>query len=179
MAVAIPELDLETPEILRKRWVPWVCQFPAVMSVILLTSAHHYAIVSGQNAVQTAQIATLKSHTHGCLIKLLQDVPKDARLSDILIGCVAKLASYEASFGRDLAAFTTHMNFLDTLVKKRGGLSNLGLGGLLERMILWIDINSAFQLGTEVRFWAPLPLAGHTSPLWMLANPKGFLGYEA
>ena len=36
------------------------------------------------------------------------------------------------------------------MLKMRGGLSTLGLDGLLERMVVWIDLNAAHLTGTEV-----------------------------
>lgn len=36
------------------------------------------------------------------------------------------------------------------MLKMRGGLSTLGLNGLLERMLVWIDLNAAHLTGMEV-----------------------------
>lgn len=36
------------------------------------------------------------------------------------------------------------------MLKLRGGLSTLGLNGLLERMLVWIDLNAAHLTGTKV-----------------------------
>lgn len=62
--------------------------------------------------------------------------------SDQLIAAVAKMAQYEALFG-DKAIFNTHMTGLLRMVSLRGGLPALGLDGLLERMLLWIDVNAS------------------------------------
>lgn len=77
------------------------------------------------------------------------------------------MAAYEAVFG-DSEVFAAHMKGLQMMLKLRGGLSNLGLNGLLERMLVWIDLNAAHLTGmevalgndafpTEVQFAAPDP----------------------
>ena len=40
-----------------------------------------------------------------------------------------------------------HMEGLKQMVNQRGGLSNLGFDGLLERIILWNDANCAALVG--------------------------------
>lgn len=71
--------------------------------------------------------------------------------SDQLIAAVAKMASYEALFG-DRQIFNTHMTGLLRMVSLRGGLPALGLGGLLERILLWIDSNAAHITGSHIYF---------------------------
>lgn len=66
--------------------------------------------------------------------------------SDALIAGVAKLAAYEAMYG-SATAFASHMRGLRHLVSLRGGLSCLGVEGLLARMIIWIDRNGTFVVG--------------------------------
>lgn len=79
----------------------------------------------------------------------------------------AKIAAYEAIFGSN-EVFAAHMKGLRMMLKLRGGLANLGLNGLLERMLVWIDLNAAHLTGmtvalgdetlpTQVRFAAPDP----------------------
>ena len=66
-----------------------------------------------------------------------------------MIGAVAKMAAYEAIFG-DSEVFTAHMRGLQMMLKLRGGLCTLGLNGLLERMLIWIDLNAAHLTGIAV-----------------------------
>ena len=93
--------------------------------------------------------------------------------SDAVIGAVAKMASYEAMFGLP-ELYHTHMRGLQNMIKMRGGLGTLGLDGLLQRMVLWIDINSAFLLNSPAYFRPTVPLAGHVA--LQQPNPSGFLG---
>jgi hypothetical protein len=96
--------------------------------------------------------------------------------SDQLIAAVANVASYEALFGehRD---FHLHINGLRQMVALRGGLQALGLDGLLARILLWIDANSAHIVGSRIVFDRatfpsnfqhptpdPLRFAGRSSP---------------
>jgi len=74
-----------------------------------------------------------------------------ASLSDELIGSVLNVAAYEALFG-DRDAYATHMSGLQKIVQIRGGLGTLGLNGLLQRMILWIDSNASYVTGFNVFF---------------------------
>lgn len=91
----------------------------------------------------------------------------DRAITDAMIGAVAKIAAYEALFGTS-ATFAAHMRGLRMMLKLRGGLSTLGLNGLLERMLVWIDLNAAHLTGmsvtlgdkalpTQVHFAAPDP----------------------
>ena len=66
-------------------------------------------------------------------------------LSDEVVGAVAKLASFEAMHG-DEPTYHAHMRGLRRMVELRGGIDALGLGGLLRRIIVWIDLNSSFLL---------------------------------
>ena len=75
----------------------------------------------------------------------------DGVLSDALIGAVAKMASYEASFG-DLDNYTVHMRALSKIVSLRGGLESLGLDGLLRQIVVWVDWKGASLYGSMLYF---------------------------
>lgn len=92
-------------------------------------------------------------------------------LSDQLIGAVAKMASYEAMFGTQ-ETYEIHMAGVKRMVNLRGGVRSLGLGGLLGRMVLWIDRNASFLHGCPLYFPEDFgPGLTITSP-----NPGHFLG---
>ena len=68
-----------------------------------------------------------------------------------------KMAAYEAIFG-EADAYKAHMAGLQRMIVLRGGLPALGVNGLLERMILWIDCNASQLLGCDWTFdkrWFP------------------------
>ena len=77
------------------------------------------------------------------------------------------MASYEAMFG-DQNAYEMHMQGLKKMVQMRGGLEALGLEGMLARICVWIDRNSAFLQKTEVHF--------EDVPEQVAVNMSGFLG---
>jgi hypothetical protein len=135
----------------------------ATFQVIILLAASHFASLQhsyghGPNLLQ------LKSRAISLVGKaLVSDGP-----SDQLIGAVAKMASYEAMFG-DQATYETHMAGLLKMIEMRGGLSALGLSGMLARICVWIDRNSAMLHNTPVYFTS-VP-----EELSVQVNPSGFL----
>ena len=174
MAVAIPELDAGIPFLLQKRWFPLVMTSPATMYVTLLTAASHYCALN--SLLQTPHIQSiLLDLKQACLESINREMrahPASTSMPDTVVGAVAKMASYEAMFGTG-ASYHTHMRGLTSIITQRGGLGSLGLGGLLMRMVLWIDINSAFILGGKTYFETTAPLAGHVG--FMQPNPMNFL----
>ncbi|PMD35010.1 hypothetical protein L207DRAFT_497022 [Hyaloscypha variabilis F] len=147
MATHLPVLDEpEKPGLLRTRWFPMVMTEAATFYVIMLLAASHLALVRNSEGdgptilrMKSKAIASVRS-------ALIEDGP-----SDQLIGAVVKMASYEAMFGEQ-ESFQLHMAGLLKMVEMRGGLSSLGLNGMLAKMCVWIDRNSAALLDTAVHF---------------------------
>ncbi|KAK4579905.1 hypothetical protein LTR86_000106 [Recurvomyces mirabilis] len=164
--IAVEIADLDGPNekgLIRKNWFPTMMQEAAPMYAVLLMSASHYAIVNPRGAA-LIDLLHLKARTLAEINKTLADPKKG--ISDAMLAAVVKVAAYEAIFG-DSASFTAHMKGLKMMLKMRGGYSTLGLNGLIERMILWIDLNAAHITGlerhldgafeTKVTFAAPDP----------------------
>lgn len=139
MAVDIPELDENNRGSLRSSWFPLVLTERSIfLAIILLASSHQSSV---NRALNTTNLLRLKQQTLEAINEALQ---RDQSLtSDALIGSVAKMAAYEAMYG-DVDTYLAHMSGLKRMVELRGGLAQLGLSGLLRRMIIWIDINSSF-----------------------------------
>ena len=140
MAVDIPELDQPGNKgLLRTRWFPLVLSDLSCFRAILLLSASNAA--SCHRAPTGCELLQMKSEA----IKSINDAFSDdeKRVSDAVIGAVAKMASFEAISG-SLESYQIHMDGLYRMVMLRGGLDALGLDGLLRRIIIWIDLNSAF-----------------------------------
>ena len=72
-------------------------------------------------------------------------------INDELIGAVVNLAAFEAFFG-DRDAYATHMAGLQKIIQLRGGLETLGLDGLLQRILLWVDANASQVTGLNLFF---------------------------
>lgn len=136
----------------------------ATMYAVLLMAASHYCIVNPTKAALIDLLA-LKARALTEINAALAS-PERA-ITDSMIGAVMKIAAYEAVFG-DSTVFAAHMKGLQMMLKLRGGLSTLGLNGLLERMVVWIDLNAAHLTGmptvlggqdypTAVHFAAPDP----------------------
>ncbi|MCJ1322626.1 hypothetical protein MMC15_007975 [Xylographa vitiligo] len=71
--------------------------------------------------------------------------------SDATIAAVACLASGENSFGTPESA-NVHMSGLEEMIKLRGGLQNLGMQGLLNKLIIWADQCNAAITSSGLRF---------------------------
>lgn len=164
MAIDMPELDEpDAPGLLRTRWFPMVLTEAATFQVIVLLAASHFASLHPLQA-DGSQLLQLKSKAISLVGASLASIGP----SDQMIAAVAKMASYEAIFG-DLRAFQAHMAGLLKMVEIRGGLSSLGLNGMLARMCVWIDRNSAFVQNISCHF-TDLP-----DELSVEINPSGFL----
>ncbi|KAE9365745.1 hypothetical protein N431DRAFT_418546 [Stipitochalara longipes BDJ] len=149
MATHLPVLDEpEKPGLLRTRWFPMVMTEAATFQVIMLLAASHLALVQNSKG-DGPTILQMKSKAIASVRRALAaDGP-----SDQLIGAVVKMASYEAMFGEQ-ESFQLHMAGLLKMVEMRGGLSSLGLNGMLAKMCVWIDRNSAALHDTAVHFTA-------------------------
>jgi hypothetical protein len=164
MAIDMPELDEpDKPGLLRTRWFPMVLTEAATFQVIILLAASHLALLhnskdNGPNLLQ------LKSKA----ISLTRNALAVDGPSDQLIGAVVKMASYEAMFG-DQNSYGMHMTGLMKMIDMRGGLPSLGLNGMLARICVWIDRNSAMLHDTPVHFIS-VPEGLSTE-----VNPSGFL----
>lgn len=149
MAVDIPDLDgPDAKGLLRSRFFPFVLTDAAPLHAVMLMAASHYSHVRGPRS-HTIDLLQLR----GMAIREINGALEDPQraTSDQLIAAVAKMASYEALFG-DRQIFNTHMTGLLRMVSLRGGLPALGLGGLLERILLWIDSNAAYITGSHIYF---------------------------
>ncbi|KAJ9293875.1 transcriptional regulator family: Fungal Specific TF [Paecilomyces variotii] len=170
MAVDIPELDQPgNAGLLRTRWFPLVMTEPAPFLVILLIAASNYASLYGGCDMKT-DLLQLRCEAIRTINEALRE-PERA-LTDAVIGAVAKMASYEAMFG-SLDTYNTHMMGLVQMVDLRGGLASLGLDGLLRRICIWIDRNSAFLNGAPLYFPNDTFVLGEPLPG---PNPGHFLG---
>ncbi|KAJ5483536.1 hypothetical protein N7530_002782 [Penicillium desertorum] len=162
----IPELDQPgTPGLLRTSWFPLVMTEPALFSVIILLAASHYASLQSNPSGMKMDLLSLRCEAILSINRCLED-QQPGTVNDALIGAIAKMASYEAMFG-SLENYSIHMQGLARVIGLRGGLTTLGLNGLLYRMVIWIDRNSAFLHGSAMTFVDELP----PDP-----NPGQFLG---
>ncbi|KAF4547740.1 Hypothetical protein D9617_36g062780 [Elsinoe fawcettii] len=149
LATENPDLDgTQGRGLLRQVWFPFVLTDAALLHAVLLLAATHCTSVNGPDA-HNIDIITLRGMALRGINDNLQNPGKS--LSDELIGAVLSMATYEAIFG-DSETYATHMTGLQKMVTLRGGLHNLGLEGLLERMLLWVDANASYMTGYEVFF---------------------------
>ena len=149
MAVDIPELDQPGNKgLLRTKWFPLVISDIAAFQTVLLLSASNSASV---NHMPDAGCELLQMKLEAITSINNAFSNQEKRFSDAVIGAVAKMASFEAMHG-NVDSYRVHMQGLYQMVMTRGGLDALGLGGLLRRIILWIDLNSSFLLNAPRYF---------------------------
>lgn len=114
------------------------------MTEQLLAAASHYA-VGGSSSLHHADLLHLKSRALTAINTELSG--SHGVVSDAVICAVVKMAAYEAMFG-DAAVYVTHMQGLSQMIKTRGGLAELGFGGSLEQLVVWVDVNASQITGS-------------------------------
>ncbi|RFU72810.1 hypothetical protein TARUN_9445 [Trichoderma arundinaceum] len=172
MAVDIPELDEPGNKgLLRSRWFRLATTEISTFQVVLLLSAGNYITVKGGIAAEQGfNMDQLKMDAISSIKVAMSN--QAIASSDSIIGAVAKMASFEAMHG-DEESFRMHMNCVKKLVEMRGGLQKLGLGGLLRRMLIWIDLNGGFLLNSP-RYWPGQTFAGNEEEI-VEPNPERFI----
>lgn len=171
MAVAIPELDQPGNScLLRTRWFPLVMTEPSLFLVIMLIAASHYASVQLNTTELKLNLLSMRGEAVQAINQSL--AKQHGTINDALVGAIAKMASYEAMFG-NVDTYGVHMQGLYQIVNLRGGLDGLGLGGLLRRIVVWIDRNGAFLNGSMLYFPGATFVDGQPLPD---PNPGNFLG---
>jgi len=166
MTIDIAGVDpSESNQILRSQYIPFVLANPAPLHAILLMAASHYSRLYGSRS-HAINLLQLRGLAIGEINNALADQHRCT--SDHVIAAVAQMAAYEALFG-DRSICNTHMQGVTRMVSLRGGLPALGLDGLLERILLWIDANvshlSRSRLYFDQRAFPPsAPNVTHPAP---------------
>lgn len=83
--------------------------------------------------------------------------------NDATIGAVFCMSLLESMYG-DAQSYSVHMKGLQRMIQMRGGLTRLGVDGLLERMIVWLDFNHAKVHKTTLFFGESMDVSTRTSP---------------
>ncbi|CEL03543.1 hypothetical protein ASPCAL04697 [Aspergillus calidoustus] len=176
MAVDIPELDQPGNRgLLRTSWFPLVMSERALFLVIILLAASNYASVQSQPLDMKLDLLALRCEAVQAVNEALEvqfQQHQPSCISDALVGAIAKMASYEAMYG-DVGNYAVHMRGLERVIELRGGLLELGLSGLLRRIVIWIDRNGAFLNGSALHFPGETFAPGQPLPG---PNPGHFLG---
>ncbi|KAL1297377.1 hypothetical protein AAFC00_004917 [Neodothiora populina] len=142
--------DAATLDLLRTRWMPFIMTDAALLHATLLVAASLYES-RPNHRTHTIDLLQLKGMTIRAINDSLEDPIKSG--SDQLIAAILAMVHFEAFWGEDQAeAYKFHMLGLVHLVRIRGGLAQLGLDGLLTRIILSVDYHAARKNGSEPFF---------------------------
>ena len=82
---------------------------------------------------------------------------------DQTIAAVFCMSILESVYG-DTSSYNIHMSGLEKMVRMRGGVESLGLGGLLARMVVWLDFNHSKLHGTPLHFGKSAEVGSRPSP---------------
>lgn len=134
----------EATNLLWSRFFPLVLTDLASFHALTLVAISHYSNAQGSKT-HVIDLAQIRGLAIDGIISALQNSRR--AISDQVIIAVAKMALYEAISGNH-DIFKTHMKGLAQMVDLRGGLSSLGLEGLLRRILLWVDSNAARLTGS-------------------------------
>ncbi|KAK4504676.1 hypothetical protein PRZ48_002637 [Zasmidium cellare] len=136
----------------------------ALRAVVLFGSAHHTHLCNA--SYESLNFLQLK----GMTLRSINAAVQEGVTSDAIITAVFNLATTEAMFGSP-EVFHLHMMGLLGLVRARGGLDMLGIGGLVERCLIWIDSHGSHMNGMKPHFSSKdysnskiRTSAGHPSP---------------
>ena len=172
MAVDIPELDGPNASgLLRTSWFPLALSQPPCFFVVILLAACNLASVGGATGFAPLLLNLKAQALRSLSVSLLtyEKLGLGEQATDGVIGAIAKMASFEAMHG-EVATYHLHMRALCRIIEDHGGLDKLGLCGLLGRIVLWIDVNSAFLLKTDRYFPRECVMATYQEP-----NPQAFI----
>ncbi|USW57573.1 Putative fungal transcription factor [Septoria linicola] len=158
MAVDLPGTDATTRQAIRTHFMGLVLTDPATLHALMLLASAHYAKLRGEGSHNIDMLQLRGMAIQEVNRAMMDHGPQGRATSDRMIFAVGKMATFELLFGQR-ETFHTHMTGLQRMVSLRGGLQALGLGGMLERMLLWIDANAAEITGGALYF----PAAAFTS----------------
>lgn len=113
-----------------KHWVPYLIQDPLLINIVLFTSA---CFLNETGHLPKSVVAALRGIVYQSLNENLRS--SRAQTTDAAILAVAEMVLDEWYWGgtQDLHA---HMSGLRTMISMRGGLQDLGMHGLISKMVL-------------------------------------------
>lgn len=172
MAIDPPETHSSSREFIRTHFLSLIFSDPASLHALVLVAAAHLARLHGHRSCDIKSLQLRWMAIYRVYLALMEHSSPCRAISDQLIIAVAKLPTCELPFGRK-GMFHAHMTGLRRMVSLLGGLPELGLGGVLERMLLWIDANAACSTGANDSYF--VATAGASSRDHPQADRRVFL----
>ncbi|KFX91873.1 hypothetical protein V490_05680 [Pseudogymnoascus sp. VKM F-3557] len=129
----------------KKKWLGYAITDPALLHATLIHSALHISLLTN-----TAPSSDVFLH-NGMAIRSINQRLGDTIISDTMIAAISCLAHMENLNGLPESS-KIHMDGLELLVKRKGGLDALGMSGLCRRVVLWVDLCTSVVCETKPRF---------------------------
>ncbi|KAF2866778.1 hypothetical protein BDV95DRAFT_461099, partial [Massariosphaeria phaeospora] len=122
-----------------QHWIPTLVKSPhAFLSTLCIASAHYDAINGREiESVQTVALRQEVTHLIGQNL-----VNPEAQVDDFNVIALTQLIAAGMISGED-AALTYHESGIEAMIKQRGGIDTLGVGGRLASTISWVSLESA------------------------------------
>lgn len=124
---------------LGRHWIPTALSYPhTFLGTLCLATAYHDVI--HEQPLESVQTIALRQEVIHLVGRNMLD-PK-ASVSDHNIMAIIQLIISEV-IGREESGLSWHENGIETMIKQRGGLSQLGVNGYLASSISWVSLASS------------------------------------
>ncbi|CZR60017.1 uncharacterized protein PAC_09912 [Phialocephala subalpina] len=171
--VDTPSIDREGEVfLLRTTWFPFIMKSPTTFYAALAFAGSIYHFRKKLSLGHPSLLNLRQKAISGINESLSSS---KAGPDDTTIGAVFCMSILESMYG-DSDSYKVHITGLQRMVDMRGGLKSLGLEGLLERMILWLDFNHAKVHGTPWVFKESVEASRRASPFKHPKDPAVDLG---
>ncbi|KAH7095983.1 hypothetical protein FB567DRAFT_46089 [Paraphoma chrysanthemicola] len=124
---------------LGRHWIPTALSYPhTFLGTLCLATAYHDVI--HEQPLESVQTIALRQEVIHLVGRNMLD-PK-ASVSDHNLMAIIQLIISEV-IGREESGLSWHENGIETMVKQRGGLNQLGVNGYLASSIAWVSLASS------------------------------------
>ncbi|KAI9049171.1 hypothetical protein LZ554_007018 [Drepanopeziza brunnea f. sp. 'monogermtubi'] len=145
---------------LRSSWYPFIMKSPITFYAALALAGTLFYSRCPHPATGLTMLG-LRQKAISSINSTLSD--PDTCKSDETIGAVFCMSLLESMHG-DANSYQVHMAGLAKMVRMRGGLGELGLDGLMKKMICWLDFKHTKVHGSDLAFGESREVEKRASP---------------
>ncbi|KAH8781576.1 hypothetical protein F5882DRAFT_519247 [Hyaloscypha sp. PMI_1271] len=125
---------------------------PAGFLQILSTSVSHMTMLRHQPVAESPEAIALSTQAIESVNKRLGDPVLN--MSDGIVAAILTFCCHTTMFN-DVPGSKTHMNGLEEIIRRRGGVGTLDSNPAMRMVLFWVDTNYAFMANTVPRFPYP------------------------